>query len=156
MAVKVKEIMQELALLVSQDDPLERVVNAMLEHQVSCVGVVDDDSRLVGVIREEEFQPKERILPFSTEVAPQLFGEWVSPHTLEQEYAVARNKAAREVMVSPDTGVISEEARLSEALPRLERGHCLLVARGDRAVGMLTRHDLLKLVLRDGSDDGHR
>jgi len=148
MPVKVKEIMQEAAIVVGQDDTVERVARAMLEHQVTCVGVVDADGRLVGVIREEEFGPRDHLVPFTTDRAPQLFGEWVSPESVEQDYAAARVKTAREIMVS-GSGTIGEEARLSEALPSLQQGHSLLVIRGERPVGMLTRHDLLKLVVRD-------
>jgi predicted transcriptional regulator len=103
---------------------------------------------VVGVIREEEFALRDRLVPFTTEKASQLFGEWVSPDMVEKDYAGSRSKTAREIMVS-GSGVIAEEARLSEALPSLQQGHSLLVVRGERPVGTLTRHDLLKLVSRD-------
>jgi CBS domain-containing protein len=148
MPVKVGEIMQEPAIVVGQDDTIERVAQAMLEHQVMCVGVVDHDGRVIGVIREEEFGLRERLVPFTAEKASQLFGEWVSPESVEQDYAASRAKTAREIMVA-GRGVIAEEARLSEARPSLQQGHSLLVVRGERPVGTLTRHDLLKLVSRD-------
>jgi CBS domain-containing protein len=148
MPVKVKELMQEPAIVVGQDEPIERVAHAMLEHQVTCVGVVDLEGRLVGVIREEEFGPSDRRVPFGVERAPQLFGEWTSAASLEQDYAAARTKTARQIMVSLASGAVGEDAPLQEALPSLQQGHSLLVARGERAVGMLTRHDLLKLVSR--------
>jgi CBS domain-containing protein len=149
MPVKVKQIMQEPAIVIGQDETIDRVARAMLEHQVTCVGVIDHEGRLVGVIREEEFGPKQRHLPFSLETAPQLFGEWITPDRVEEDYASGRTKTARQIMVPLEAAVISEDARLSEALPILEEGHSLLVARGERAVGMLTRHDLLKLVSPD-------
>ena len=151
MPVKVKQIMQEPAIVVGQDETIDRVARAMLEHQVTCVGVVDHDGRLVGVIREEEFGLKERHLPFSSEIAPQLFGQWVTPDRVEEDYAAVRTMTARQIMASLESAAIGEDARLSEALPALQRGHSLLVARGERAVGMLTRLDVLKLVSTGGT-----
>jgi CBS domain-containing protein len=155
MPVKVKEIMQEPAIVVGQDESIEYVARTMLQHQVTCVGVVDGDGRLVGVIREEEFTVRDRHLPFSIEKAPQLFGRWVSRDQVEDDYASAGTRTAREVMAR-GTGLIGEDERLSQALPALQAGHCLLVMRGDRPVGMLTRHDLLKLVASEGRPGGER
>lgn len=149
MPVKVKVIMQEPALVVGQDEPLERVARTMLEHQAACVGVVDLEGRLVGVVREEDFGPVEGHVPFTRGWAPRLFGEWVQPETVERDYDAARRRRAAEIMVPVDAATIGEEARLAEALPRLQQGHGLLVRRGDRAVGTLSRRDLLKLISRE-------
>jgi CBS domain-containing protein len=140
--------MQRPPVIVRDDEPLERVARAMLAGRVGCAAVVDQGTRLVGVIREEDFGLQASHFPFSTEPAFKLFGEWVEPGRLELDYESARTRPARTLM-APPTNVIAEEARLSEALTSLRQCRSLLVVRGAEPVGTLSRHDLLKLVTRD-------
>lgn len=151
MPVNVGRIMTQPLVVVRAQDTVEEVARVMREHGVRCVAVVDDAGRWIGVIREEEFTLAERHLPFSaTESAPQLFGEWVSAKQVEEGYAEARARRAGDVMVRGD--VTTVDARLSDVLVCLQRGNVLLVLDGDRPVGTLSRHDLLKLVDRRGLD----
>jgi CBS domain-containing protein len=145
--VQVKEIMQQPPVIVRDDDPLERVVRAMVEDRVACVAVLDRDANLVGVIREQDLGVRQSHFPFSTEPALKLFGEWLDPATLERNYEDARARPARAVM-APPTCLIDPEARLVEALASLQHGHSLLVVRAGEPVGTLSRHDLLKLFIR--------
>jgi predicted transcriptional regulator len=144
MPVTVSQIMQE-PVIVQQDDSLQDVARTMLERQASCAAVVDPDGKLVGVIADDEFNLKDRQFPFSTEKGRQLFGEWVSIERVEQEYASAGGRRARDVMAAAGS-VVGEETRLSVVLPLLQHGRNVAVVRDGRPVGMLTRHDLLKLV----------
>lgn len=137
--------MSQPVVVVGTEDTVEEVARLMRERGARCVAVVDADGRCAGVIREQEFTLRERHLPFSaTESAPQLFGEWIDAKRVEEGYAEARARRAREVMVPGDT--TTEEARLTEVLPRLQHGHVLLVVRDGRPVGTVSRHELLKLL----------
>lgn len=148
MPVSVGAIMKQPVVVVRGHDTLEHVARLMREQGARCVAVTGDDGRCAGVIREEEFTAIDRHLPFSvTESAPKLFGEWVNAQHLEEGYAAARAKKAADVMVSGH--VTTEDERLSQVLPSLQRGHVLLVVRDGVPVGTLSRHDLLKLIAPD-------
>jgi nucleotide-binding universal stress UspA family protein/predicted transcriptional regulator len=146
------ELMSQPIVSVGPDDTLEAVATLMLEHRIGCVPVVDARGVMVGIITESDFTGKERDVPFAAYRMPQLFGEWL-PHTsLEQIYAIGRTLRARQVMSWPVVSATEDEpiTRVAERMVRRNVNR-IPVLREGVPVGMLTRHDLLKLfILPDG------
>ncbi len=91
-----------------------------------------------------------RGVPFLVYRAPQLFGHWLPPKGLEEMYNRGRTIKAKEVM-RRSVVTVSEDATVSEiAQLMLETGReHIRVVRGGQVVGIVTRHDLLKLMARD-------
>ncbi len=147
--MKVSEIMSEPILVVSEDRTLEEVAHKMLNNRVGGLPVVDDQGKIVGMVTESDFSAKEHAIPFSRQYAPQLFGEWMSKEGVDKAYKAARSILVKEIMSSPAV-TITEEETLAEAVRKmLEHSvHRLPVVRDDIPVGIVSRHDLLKLVVQ--------
>lgn len=147
--MQIKEIMSRPARTVQQDTSLEEVARIMLDNCIGCVPVLDDMGKLVGIITESDFAAKERGLPFSTFHAPQVLGEWLPDQGVERIYDAARNRRAEEIM-SCDVVTVLEDDSVEKAV-KLMLDHDfnrLPVVRDDKPVGVVARHDLLRLMLR--------
>jgi CBS domain-containing protein len=121
----------------------------MLEHDVGGLPVVDDCGQLCGIVTESDFFAKEKGIPFSIYRFPQMFGEWMPHEHVERIYESARHRVVREIM-SRDVITVTEVDTLETVLEKmLQAGlHRLPVVRDRKPVGMVTRHDLLRLMIR--------
>lgn len=147
--MKVREIMTEPVLVVNQDRSLEEVAYMMLNNKIGGLPVVDDEGKIVGMVTETDFSAKEHAIPFSRNYAPQLFGDWMSKEHIERAYESARTVRVKEIMTKPVL-TIGEDDSVAEAVRRMlnERVHRLPVVRDGIPVGIITRHDLLKMVVQ--------
>jgi CBS domain-containing protein len=131
----------------------------MLDHGIGCLPVVDDSGRLCGMVTESDFATREYGFPFSTFRYPKLFGQWVPQEGIERIYEAARTMKAREIM-TPEVVRVCEDDSLNVILQQmLSRGlHRLPVVRDGVVVGMITRRDLLRVMLRESPPvpDGDR
>ena len=146
------DIMARPVVTVERDTTLEEVARTMLEREIGCVVVVDEKGRAVGIVTEGEFAAAERCVPFSLYSAPQLFGDWVPDEGLEALYQRGRTLKASDVMSRPVVHVREEDSVQSAAERMLRhRVRHLPVLRDGVPVGMIARHDLLKVMTRDSS-----
>lgn len=150
--MKVKEIMSQPVIGVREGATLEEIVRLMLEHRIGCVPVIDDRGKLRGIITESDFMVEERYLPFSALRLPQLFGRWVPKEGIEQIYRVARTLTARELMTTPVlTLTEAEPVRGVVDLMLRHEVHHVPVVRDGVPVGIVARHDLLRMMAREGT-----
>lgn len=147
--MKVSEIMTEPVFTVSQDRSLEEVAHKMLNNKVGGLPVVDDEGKIVGMVTESDFSAKEHAIPFSRTYAPQLFGEWMSKENVDKAYEAARSIQVKEIMSKPAI-TIREDDTVAEAVRRMleQKVHRLPVVRDEIPVGIISRHDLLKMVVQ--------
>jgi len=147
--MKVREIMTEPVLVVNQERSLEEVAYMMLNNKIGGLPVVDDEGKIVGMVTETDFSAKEHAIPFSRNYAPQLFGDWMSKEHIERAYESARTVRVKEIMTKPVL-TIGEDDSVAEAVRRMlnERVHRLPVVRDGIPIGIITRHDLLKMVVQ--------
>ncbi|GJM15052.1 MAG: histidine kinase [Thermodesulfobacteriota bacterium] len=147
--MKVSEIMTQPVLTITQDRSLEEVAHIMLNSKVGGLPVVDNEGKIVGMVTESDFSAKEHAIPFSRNYAPQLFGEWMSKEGIDKAYEAARNIQVQEVMSKPAI-TIGEDDTVAEAVRRMleQKVHRLPVVRDEVPVGILSRHDLLKMVVQ--------
>lgn len=145
--MKVRDIMSAPVVTVGTDTNLEEVARLMLDRQIGAVPVVGPDGRLVGIVTESDFSAKERPVPFSFLRLPSVLGHWL-PDAVEEVYEAARAVKAAEIMTR-NAVTVSEDDLLKEAIRRMceHDVHRLPVVRGRVPVGMITRHDLLRLML---------
>jgi CBS domain-containing protein len=137
--------MTENVVTVPEDMPYKEIVATLAQHAVSAVPVVDEVGRVVGVVSEADLLHK---MEFAG-LEPHL-------HLIERrQRRVARVKAlgdtARDLMSSPAV-TVSPEAALTAAASTMEseRVKRLPVVDGrGRAVGIVSRRDLLRVYLRD-------
>ncbi len=146
--MKVREIMSHPVITVSEDTSLEEIAKIMLQHRIACVPVVDADSKLVGIVTESNFTAKEKWLPFTRLSLPQLFGDYMGSGEVDSIYQAARTITAREVM-STSVIAVTEEELVRVVLEKMVGNSVahIPVVRDGVPVGMVTRHDLLKMML---------
>jgi CBS domain-containing protein len=151
--MKASDIMTQPAITAREDATLEQIARTMMEHRIGGVPIVDSNGGLCGILTESDFTEKERFVPFSMFRAPQLFGEWFSPEGIDRVYRAARQIAAREVMTRPVI-TAAESASIHEIMTQMVRHevHRIPILRDGRPVGIVTRHDLLKMML--GNSNG--
>ncbi len=147
--MKVNEIMTEPVIVIGQDRTLEEVAETMLHNQIGGLPVVDDEGKIVGMVTESDFSAKEHAIPFSRNYAPQLFGEWMSKEGIDKAYEAARSITVKEIMTSPAV-TVTEDVTVAEVVRRLlkRRIHRIPVVRDGVPIAIVSRHDLLKLVVQ--------
>lgn len=149
-AMKVSDIMTAPAVTVAENSTLEQVARKMLDHRIGGVPVVGRDGKLRGIITQSDFSARNRPVPFSMLQLPNLFGHWLEP-TIERIYQEARGITAEEVMTK-NVVTVREDEPVAEAIRRMceSKVHRLPVVRDGVVVGIVSRQDLLRLMLSVG------
>lgn len=147
--MKISEIMSSPVKTLNRDQTLEQAAKLMLDNHIGGIPVVDDDGKLIGMVTESDFSAKEHGIPFSRVFAPQLFGKWMSKEGIEKAYDAARNITVDKVMSSPVITVGTDDT-VAEAVRKMleQRIHRVVVSDDGTPVGIVSRHDLLKLVVK--------
>jgi CBS domain-containing protein len=149
--MKVQEIMVQPVVTVREGTSLEEVARLLLDRRIGGVPVVDGRGNLCGIVTESDFVAKDRgfpFSPFSLYRHPQVLGRWLPKEGVEQIYRAARTMTAEEVMTT-NVVTVTEDDPVEEAMKRMLRHevHRTPVVRGGVPVGMVTRHDLLQMML---------
>ena len=144
----VKELMTEPVVTVDENMLAADVARVMQEHDIGAVVVVDASGQLRGIVTESDFTGIGRSVPFSLAIAPVVFGARAATIAeLERIYAMARQLRARQIM-SDKVQTAEESEEIGAVVQRMLA--CNLrhvpVVRNGKPVGMLARHDILKLV----------
>jgi len=149
----VRQIMLTPVITVDEDCSLEEAAKMMLDRNVGGLPVVDDRGELCGIVTESDFVAREKGIPFSLYRFPQMFGEWMPHEHVERIYEAARRRAVREIMTR-DVITVTEVDTIETVLEKMLKCglHRLPVVRDRKPVGIVTRHDLLRLMLRQWSD----
>lgn len=145
-----RDLMASPPHAVGPDATLDEVARTMLEHDIGSVLVLDAAGRLVGIVTDSDFAARPARVPFSTFTLPKVMGKWMDEEELSRVYREARNRRAREIMTTR-VHTVAEDTPLAEIL-RIMLEHDvthLPVLRGEEAVGVVSRHDLLRLVHRE-------
>lgn len=115
---KCKDIMTSGVIFAKSSDSVLKVSEVMVRHAISQLPVLNG-SKVIGTITEEDI-----IRKLSSDIA----GEKVKN------------------IMGPPLPVVSEDTSVSAIRPLLERRPGVLVARGRKIVGIITRSDLLKTI----------
>lgn len=150
--MKARDIMTRPVVTVRSSATLEEVARLMLDHNIGSIPVVNEAGCLAGIITESDFAAKERGFPFSTFRWPQVFGRWLPKKDVERIYEAARTMTAADIM-SEFVVTIEEDTSLEDiiALMLEHEKHRLPVVRAGVPIGVVTRRDLLRLMLRQGA-----
>jgi CBS domain-containing protein len=148
--MKVKEIMIQPVIVIRESDSLEEAALTMLEHRIGCLPVVNEEGEITGIITESDFTAKRKGVPFSTFSAPQLFGQWMDEQSIDRLYGTARTMTVGEIM-RREAVTVTENDSLAVVLDRMLRHNItrVPVVRNRAPVGILARHDLLRLVAQN-------
>lgn len=148
LGMRVKDIMTKRPATIPATSTMAAAANVMLLNKQSCVVVTDVKGQACGILTERDFTAREATNPFEPMQAPILFGRNVRRHGLERIYEEARTIPVRKAM-RPIAQTLSEDDFLEKAVDQMVRHEVqnLPVLRAGKPVGILTRHDLLRLAV---------
>lgn len=146
--MRVADLMTQPVHVVAPDASLEAAARSMLDHHVGALPVVDGAGRMVGILTTSDFAAKGAGIPFSVFEAPQVLGQWLGPEGLGKIYEAARTRRVSDAMTRtpvtvPDTATAEDVVRAMLA----GQVHHVVAVRDGRPVGMVSRRDLLRLLL---------
>lgn len=147
---KVRDIMTAPAVTVGPKTGLKEAARTMLDREIGCLPVVDDRGRLVGIVTDGDFIARDAGVPFSVFRAPQLLGTWLGEDTVEEIYEEARDRPVEEIMTRRVHTVAPDDAlrRVLDVMLDRDVKH-VPVVEDDELVGVVARHDLLRLLQRE-------
>ncbi len=142
-----KDIMSSPVATIPEDKTVYDAASLMLEQVVSCLVVVDDSGQIAGILTHTDFGLHHKFMPLGGDLY-QLLGSWADSTTMEETAQRVRGRAIKEVM-NREVVVISESAPISDVIEVMLQRHVnrLPVVRDGKLVGVITRHDLLKLII---------
>jgi CBS domain-containing protein len=144
----VTHIMSSPVITVARSTPMHEVANLMRDKGVGSVVVTDESGAIVGIVTETDLTAIRRSVPFNLKLAAVLYG--MRPPTaaeLDQLMSMARTLTAGDLMTAP-VQTITEDRPAAEAIElmlRHDRRH-IPVVRAGRPVGIVARHDILKML----------
>lgn len=147
MRITAQDIMSTPPQTVTEATDLAAAAQLMLDGRIGCVLVIDPHGALLGIVTQTDYTAKHKGIPFSTLACPQVFGEWIGPDGVNRIYEAARTRAVGEIMSQP-VSTVSPETPMEDVLAMMldrEIKH-VPVVRDGRPLGMITPHDVLKLM----------
>ena len=144
--MNVRDIMSSPVITIGADATVEEAAQLIVDRVTSCLPVVDSQGQMVGILTHTDFGFHRRFLPMADHLYT-LMGSWVSPSTLEQVAQTVSSKKVKEVMSQPVV-TVQEDAPVAEVADLMLRKNInrLPVMRGKELVGIVTRHDFIKLM----------
>ncbi|AMA75893.1 signal transduction protein [Thermus parvatiensis] len=145
--VKAREVMVTPVVTVPLGTTLDEVARLMVEKRIGSVLVVNGEGRLVGIVTESDFL-KEKGIPFSLYRAPMLLGRFLAQDQLERIFQEAKRTKVEEIMSHPVHAVAPEDplSRVLELMLLYDINH-VPVVEGGKPIGIISRFDLLRLLL---------
>jgi CBS domain-containing protein len=145
--MKVGDIMTREVITVEPDASILEAARLMLQHKISGLPVVNSSKDLVGVVTEGDFLRRRET---GTERHRPRWLEFViGPGKLATEYTHESGLKVHEVMTE-EVQTVTEDAPLDQAVHLMERYRVkrLPVVRGRQVVGIVTRSNLVRAVVR--------
>lgn len=145
--MQAKDLMTAPAITINAEATIEDAARLLLERNLSCLPVVDDQGRLVGMLTHSDFGLHHKFMPLAGNLYT-LMDSWANPDQMEEASQEVKSKKVRDVMKQPVT-TVQEDAPIAEMarLMATKDIHRFPVIRDDELVGIVTRHDLLKLLI---------
>ena len=144
-----KEVMSQPVITVTPTTPVQEVARLLSARRISGVPVVDSAGKLVGMVTEADLLLKEAG-PGEGPKLPFLF-----PHAAKEQHEWLKRyegNVAGDIM-TPKAITVSEDTPVRKVAALLARNKInrVPVVRGDAVVGIIGRHDILKVF--DQSDE---
>jgi len=144
----VKELMVSPVITVKSNNTLEHVAKIMIKNRIGCLPVVDNEGKMLGIITEAEFTAEKSTFPFSRVNAPKLFGKWMLKENIEDMYKSAKTMKAEEIMNTSYVYVDKDDSVFDLLNTMIDNNVFRMpVLKDGKPVGIITRHDLLKLII---------
>jgi CBS domain-containing protein len=145
--MKASDVMTRNVITVTPNTSILHAVRLMLQKNISGLPVVTTNGELVGMVTEGDFLRRSE-----TGTQPR-HPRWIEillgPGKLAEEYVRSSGRRVREVM-TPVVHTVTEDTPLEEVVRLMERHHIkrVPVMRGTRVVGIVTRANLLRALVK--------
>lgn len=157
--MRAEAIMSSPIVGIEPSASIAEAATMMLSRRISGLPVIRGDGTLVGIVSEGDFLRRGEL---GTKRQRSRWLEFlVSPGKVADEYVHANGRRVAEVM-SDNVVTTTRDASLEDVVDLMARHHVnrLPVVEGDKVVGIITRSDLLRALLRalptsdaEGGDD---
>ncbi len=155
--MKVKDVMTKKVVFVSSADRITDVIELMKKHKLTGVPVVENE-KVVGILTDGDIiraldipdLPSEDLSPPPFDFIERVIRIKMEEWDVERALGVWKDGIVKDIMTKPAV-TINENADIEEAADlMLEKNvHRLPVVNNDgKLVGIVTRHDLLKVLTR--------
>ena len=143
----VAELMTEEVITIAPETSILEAARLMLQHKISGLPVVDAARNLVGIVTEGDFLRRQET--GTQRHRPRWLEFIVGPGKLAAEYTHERGRKVGEVMTE-EVYTATEDMPLEQAVHLMERHRIkrLPVTRGRTVVGIVTRANILRTVVR--------
>jgi CBS domain-containing protein len=139
--LKVEEIMTKDVISVNMKTPVREVMRIIRERDINALPIVDDSRNLVGIVSQKD-------LLFRDEWFDAL---WSSAYesTIFTEAVLRKISSTIDRLMSKDVITVSREDSVCKAAELMvnKRKKQLPVVEGRKLVGMLSRKDIIKLIV---------
>jgi CBS domain-containing protein len=144
--MQASDLMGTDIVTIGPESTIREAARAMLSNNVSALPVVDDAEELVGILTHDDFGLHPHYRPLAENLYT-LLGASTTPEHLEEVSHRVGHKLVKEVMHRPVI-TVQADATIAEltALMLREHIHRVPVLRDSKLVGIITRHDFLKLI----------
>jgi CBS domain-containing protein len=146
----VRDVMTPNVITVKEDAPFEAIAAALRQHRVSAFPVVDEASRVIGVVSESDLLAKLALGIGDDAVVPGMITGILRREQLQKAHAVT----AAELMTSPAYTVWPEDTVEQAARIMYLRNvkRLPVVDAGGRLEGIVSRADVLAVYSRADAD----
>jgi len=149
----VQDVMTTDVLAFKPDDKVQAAAEAMAARSIGGAPVVDDDSKVVGILNDDDLIVSDVRLHMPTVIS--VLGAYLelpsSAHRFDEEVKKAVGSTVGEVMTkNPET--CTEATTVEEVATLMHEHHLsrLPVVRDDQLVGIVSRGDILKEIVKKG------
>lgn len=151
MARRARDIMSTDLVTVRSSATVREAAKAMLERRVGSVLVVDEKGALLGIVSEGDFVGKKGGYRFTSVASAYIFGDYVDFTGLKETYDRTASAPVYKVMAT-DVATVTPDAHLEDVVGLMLQRDVKRVPVVDagRLVGIVARHDLLKVMLTQG------
>ena len=147
--MKVTELMTTKVVTIDAGSTIEEAARIMITNGVSCLPVLDDSNKVVGIQTHTDFGFHKKYLPMADHLYT-LMGAWVDPETLERVAKNVSSKIVKDVMIQPVI-TVQEDALVSDVADLMmnKRINRVPVMKDKTLIGIVTRHDFMKLMISE-------
>ena len=141
------DIMTSPVVTIGPNVTVGEAASLMLERGFGGVPVVDESDEYLGIVTENWFMPQESGYPLMRGTTFSLLGEWMGdPGNIEEAMERARSARVGEVL-QPGHPVVDAATPVGDIASTMikEHVHHMPVLQDGKVVGMVSRHDFLKI-----------
>jgi CBS domain-containing protein len=145
--MKASDIMTSPAYTIRDGSTVGEAARIMAEKGIGTLPVVDDDSKIVGILSHTDFFLSPVRYPGAGGHLFDLLGSYVSPDTIEEVSKSVGDRPVKEVMKTPVITIEGDEEVTEVAKKMLGASlNRMPVVHDGRVIGIVARHDFVKLI----------